>query len=320
MLLAVLVVALGGLMSMWAVSSYAHRDRVLVISADVAVGQRITADDLTGADLTLDPRVSAFTVAQQGEVIGQVALVDLARGTLVNPSQVGASPLLTAGQVLVPLQLKPGQLPAVGVAPGQLVWLVDTPVDTGQGAQAGAQPSAQPSAVDPIEATVAESGDPDPATLVTVVDVRVPQDQGVSLARMAASGNVTVVLLPAGGGKWVRSNSSIAPTARGSRASRTILPAAGRMPRTPCRRRSRRRTAVSTVFPAVPASAPGSAGFVSMPVTTWSASGNSKLDAPSPHSWKRRRRSSPCARSSSRRSGGSIRGAVWFFCCSRWKV
>jgi len=37
--------------------------------------------------------------------------------------------------------------------------------------------------------------------LVTVVDVRVPQDQGVSLARMAASGNVTVVVLPAGGGK-----------------------------------------------------------------------------------------------------------------------
>ena len=196
-LLAVLVVALGGLVSMWAVSSYAHRDRVLVISANVAVGQRITADDLTGADLTLDPRVSAFTVAQQGEVIGKVALVDLARGTLVNPSQVGASPLLTAGQVLVPLQLKPGQLPAVGVAPGQMVWLVDTPVDTGQGAQAGAQPGA----VDPIEATVAESGEPDPATLVTVVDVRVPQDQGVSLARMAASGNVTVVLLPAGGGK-----------------------------------------------------------------------------------------------------------------------
>src|SRR5450631_3768963 len=155
-LLAVLVVALGGLVSMWAVSSYAHRDRVLVISAHVAVGQRITADDLAGADLSLDPRVSAFTVAQQGEVIGKVALVDLARGTLVNPSQVGASPLLTAGEVLVPLQLKPGQLPAVGVAPGQLVWLVATPVDTAQGAQDGAQPGA----VDPIAATVAESGEP----------------------------------------------------------------------------------------------------------------------------------------------------------------
>ena len=197
-LLAVLVVALGGLVSMWAVSSYAHRDRVLVISANVAVGQRITVDDLAGADLTLDPRVSAFTVAQQGEVIGKVALVDLAKGTLVNPSQVGASPLLTAGQVLVPLQLKPGQVPAVGVAPGQLVWLVATPADAGQGAPAGAQSG---TAVDPIAATVAESGEPDAATGVSVVDVRVPQDVGASLARMAASGNVTVVELPAGGGK-----------------------------------------------------------------------------------------------------------------------
>jgi hypothetical protein len=190
-LLAVLVVALGGLVSMWAVSSYAHRDRVLVISQNVAVGQVITVDDLAGADLTLDPRVSAFTVAQQGEVIGKVALVALARGTLVNPSQVGASPLLTAGQVLVPLQLKPGQMPSIGVAPGQQVLLVATPVDASPGVPAGVP-------ADPIVATVAESGEPDPATAVTVVDVRVPQDVGATLARMAAGGNVTVVVLPAG--------------------------------------------------------------------------------------------------------------------------
>jgi SAF domain len=190
-LLAVLVVALGGLTTMWAVGSYAHRDRVLVMAQSVAVGHRISVDDLAGADLTLDPRVAAFTVAQQGDVIGEVALVDLAKGTLVNASQVGSSPLLTAGQVLVPLQLKPGQMPSVGVTPGQQVLLVATPVDTSQSAGAGAP-------ADPIEATVAESGEPDAATAVTVVDVRVSQDVGVSLARMAASGNVTVVVLPPG--------------------------------------------------------------------------------------------------------------------------
>jgi hypothetical protein len=193
-LLAVLVVVLGGLVSMWAVSSYAHRDRVLVIAQNVPVGHTITVDDLAGADLSVDPRVAAFTVEQQGEVIGKVALVDLARGTLVNPSQVGQSQVLTAGQVLVPLQLKPGQLPAVGVTPGQQVLLVATPVDTAAAAAAGGP-------ADPIKASVAESGTPDPSTGVTVVDVRVPQNTGVSLARMAASGNVTVVVLPPGGGK-----------------------------------------------------------------------------------------------------------------------
>lgn len=193
-LLAVLVVALGGLVSMWAVSSYAHRDRVLVIAQNVAVGHVITLEDLAGADLTLDPRVAAFTVARQGEVVGKVALVDLAKGTLVNPSQVGASALLTAGQVLVPLQLKPGQLPSVGLTPGQQVLLVATPVDATPGALAGAP-------TDPIQATVAESGEPDAATAVTVVDVRVPADVGASLARMAAGGNVTVVVLPAGAAK-----------------------------------------------------------------------------------------------------------------------
>jgi len=193
-LLAVLVVALGGLLSMWAVSSYANRDRVLVIAQNVAVGHKITVDDLAGADLSVDPRVAAFTVEQQDQVIGKVALVDLAKGTLVNPSQVGQSQLLSAGQVLVPLQLKPGQLPAVGLAPGQRVLLVATAADTAQAAPAGSAP-------EPIEATVAESGVPDPSTGVTVVDVRVPQDAGVSLARMAAGGNVTVVVLPPGGGK-----------------------------------------------------------------------------------------------------------------------
>jgi hypothetical protein len=193
-LLAVLVVILGGLVSMWAVSSYAHRDRVLVIAQDVTVGHKFTVDDLAGADLSVDPRVAVFMVAQQDQVIGKVALVDLAKGTLVNPSQVGQSQGLTAGQVLVPLQLKPGQLPSVGVAPGQRVLLVATPVDAGQGPALGS-PTA------PIEATVAESGEPDASTGVTVVDVRVPQDVGVSLARIAASGNVTVVVLAPGGGK-----------------------------------------------------------------------------------------------------------------------
>ena len=194
MLLAVLVVVLGGLVSMWAVGSYAHRDRVLVIAQNVPVGQTITIDDLAGADLSVDPRVSAFTVEQQSEVIGKVALVDLARGTLVNPSQVGQSQVLTAGQVLVPLQLKPGQIPSVGLAPGQRVLLVASPVDTGAATPTGSPP-------DPIEASVAESGVPDASTGVTVVDVRVPRNAGVSLARMAAGGNVTVVVLPPGGGK-----------------------------------------------------------------------------------------------------------------------
>jgi len=179
------------MLSMWAVSSYSHRDRVLVIARNVPVGHMITVDDLAGADLTVDPRVAAFTVERQGEVIGKVALVDLAKGTLVNPSQVGQSQALTAGQVLVPLQLKPGQLPSVGVAPGQRVLLVATPADT-------AQPAPASGGADPIEATVAESGVPDPSTGVTVVDVRVPQDVGASLARMAAGGNVTVVVLPPG--------------------------------------------------------------------------------------------------------------------------
>ena len=41
-LLAVLVVVLGGLTSMWAVGSYAHRDRVLVIAQNLRVGHKLS--------------------------------------------------------------------------------------------------------------------------------------------------------------------------------------------------------------------------------------------------------------------------------------
>ena len=47
-----------------------------------------------------------------------------------------------------------------------------------------------------MKASVASAGEPDPATGDVVVDLRVPDGDAVSLARIAATGSLTLVLLP----------------------------------------------------------------------------------------------------------------------------
>jgi hypothetical protein len=50
-----------------------------------------------------------------------------------------------------------------------------------------------------IKATVAEVGAPNPTTQVTVVDVRLREADGPTVAQLASTGNLALVLLPAGG-------------------------------------------------------------------------------------------------------------------------
>jgi len=191
LLLGLLVMLLGGAVTMWAVTANTHTERVLVVARDVRVGSQLTVDDLQGADLSAGSAVSSVPVSRADSVLGRVALVNLSRGSLLSAAQVGSGSALAAGQLLVPLSLKPGQLPALGLAPGQLVLVVPTP---------SADASGRPSAVaEPVQATVVDTGAVDPSTGATVVDVRVAQAAAVALARAAASGNVTVVLLPGSG-------------------------------------------------------------------------------------------------------------------------
>ena len=48
----------------------------------------------------------------------------------------------------------------------------------------------------PVRASVVSTGEPDPATGDVVVDLRVPDADAVALAREAATGAMTLVLLP----------------------------------------------------------------------------------------------------------------------------
>ena len=193
LLVAVVVVLLGGLVAMWAGQALVQRTTVLAVANPVAVGATISASDLTTATISSDPRLKPVPVADRSQIVGQVALVELRPGTLLTRDQVGTSDGFTSGQQLVALPLKVGQLPGRGLTAGQKVLIVQTP---GEGTTEG---TPVPGAASGIPATIAGVGKLDPANGVTVVDVRVSSSAGVSVAQLASTAHLALILLPAGG-------------------------------------------------------------------------------------------------------------------------
>lgn len=187
------LVLLGGLLLLYAAPLYSQHTSVVVMARDVKVGATLTAADVATADVSVGDQVAV--VHPQDGVLGKTALSDLPAGSLLSPRLVGDAPTLANGQNLVPVRLKLGQRPEQGLSAGQAVLAVPAPADP------NSPGGAKLVQVQPIGATVVSSGQPDPATGDVVVDLRVPQAAAVGLARAAATGSVTLVLLPGGGGQ-----------------------------------------------------------------------------------------------------------------------
>lgn len=189
----VIVIVLGGLGVMVGLQRLVQRDTVLVVAKAVPVGSRVSGADLTMANISSDAAIQTISGADRGQVLGKVALVDLRPGTTLTQSELGTSDGFTSGQVLVPLPLKQGELPARGLAPGQKIIVVAT-----VGAAGSSSSSSASTPTGGTNATVTEVGSPDASSGVRVVDVRVPAAAAVTLAQVAATGNLTVLLLPPG--------------------------------------------------------------------------------------------------------------------------
>jgi hypothetical protein len=198
LILSVLVVLLGGLLAFAAGRMLTSHAEVLAVARDVQVGSTITADDLTVANVPADPNLSPIPAAEQSQVVGMVAQVPLTRGEMLTRAQVGAGTGLAAGEMLVALPLKEGQFPARGLAPGQQVLIVPTPGTAGSTGETGEAGATGATPDRPTEATVAEVGSANPTTQVTVVDVRVRDADGPAVARLASTGSLALILLPAG--------------------------------------------------------------------------------------------------------------------------
>ncbi len=190
-LVAALLVLLGGLGAAWAVPTLTGRVEVLLVGHDVRTGTVLTAAELTKASMSVDPRASVVRLSEADTVLGQTVLRDLSAGSVLSPADVGTPTGLSRGQRLVPLPLKPEQVPARGLAPGDRLLVVPAPTGA-----AVPVPGVQDAT--PVNAVVIATGAADPATGISVVDVSCADNDAVPLAKLAASGAVAVVVFPAG--------------------------------------------------------------------------------------------------------------------------
>jgi hypothetical protein len=196
LIFSVLVVLVGALLAFGAGQMLTKHTQVLAVARDVPVGATIHDSDLTVASMTKDPNLSPIPASQRAQVVGMVAQVGLVKGEPLIRAQIGPKSGFTAGQQLVALPLKQGQFPARGLVPGQKVLIVPTPGTAGSTSTSGSA-SSTPSTPG-ISGTVAEVGSMNQATQITVVDVQVSADSGVEVAQMASTGNLALILLPAG--------------------------------------------------------------------------------------------------------------------------
>lgn len=104
---------------------------------------------------------------------------------MLAPSQVTDAIVPAPGQAIVPVALKPSQLPARGIQPGDRV-VATAVLPATPGRTAGGSPIEHVARVDQV-------GRPDADGLV-VVDLVVPATEGTALARQAADGRIALVL------------------------------------------------------------------------------------------------------------------------------
>jgi hypothetical protein len=99
---------------------------VLALTRAVAQGQVLTASDLTAVRMSVTSRIESVPAAAAGTVVGRRAAELLEPNTLLTANEVVTSFAPPAGESVVGVALKDGQLPASGVAPGETVEVILT--------------------------------------------------------------------------------------------------------------------------------------------------------------------------------------------------
>lgn len=125
--LAVLLIALGGLGAAFAVTSVRATGTYLAVARPVSVGTALTADDLRSVQVAGAVGLSPVPASKINDVLGKRAAVTLVPDTLLTMKQLTDKPLLGPGQQQVAIGLKPDQVPAKELRPGDKVLLVSTP-------------------------------------------------------------------------------------------------------------------------------------------------------------------------------------------------
>lgn len=166
-----------------------HNVEVVMVTAPVAAGSVIHADDLATASVNVSAGVRVIPASQIRQVAGEVAAVGLRPGTLVAPSELTSAQPPKPGQELVVVAAKPSTLPATGLSSGDHVLVVATPGDQGQ---PGSQ--VQTAMTDPVPAVVEDVNNVPDQDGLDVIDLLVSDANGVAVAEQASTGQFALVV------------------------------------------------------------------------------------------------------------------------------
>lgn len=157
---------------------------VMVVHA-VPAGQVIQRSDLT--TVPVSGPVVAFGANRLASVVGQRAAVPLLPDMLLQRSMVTSGDALPAGMAEVGVAVRSGQIPADGLAPGDLVQVVALPAKDGDGA---AQVLVARAQVRSARSDPSTSG----GTLLTVI---VPTGASTAVAAASSAGQIALVRIAA---------------------------------------------------------------------------------------------------------------------------
>lgn len=192
--LAVLLIVGGALVSAYLVMASGQRVPVIGVSAPVAAGQRIPASALREVQVSASGGLDYIPWSDRGKVTATYATVTLVKGALLTNGMISTDSSITKGTVVVGLALKPGQLPAGGLQPGDRVALYAVASQGGQsGAQSGSVLAPAATVYD-----VVQPGQNDLQSDQVTVSVAVPAGQAPAVTQASSAGAVAVALLPAG--------------------------------------------------------------------------------------------------------------------------
>lgn len=180
----ILAICLGALGSLLLYSQVTTSNTVITVNRTIMRGETILATDLGQITVGDLGGLNAVPAAEIPSLIGKQALTDLPQGTFVLPGTIGA-PSEPAGFARVGLRLTPGRVPVAPLPAGTPVRLISVPAPN------STTPPTDVSVMGQI--ATAPSIAPDGSR---VLDVSVPARDATTIARLAASDQLALILEP----------------------------------------------------------------------------------------------------------------------------